>query len=355
MSDAFNVAETVLSAPVNNALKLASWLLGTPEPIQLSITVVPRDALGCVDNHKGRFCQELLIGDVSLDFSSSGKGGVAFPDTVPETTILVIPGESVEFVLHNNGNCGSTYVAQPKADLQGQLTRTFKERAIGPSPNGQGLQTSTDPLFGGTPTSGAFQGPFPPIGNPNISPPPGGLGSVEVTHFSINSAVAFSQPARYRYFPDVSLSYKAPAPANAGDEDRYTFTVDGCSVAVTFLMVTDDGGGVDPPDEDIIETPVDGASGAHTVGQSPCPQTLAEIPVSNPSDQTVTVSADTTAGLIVSPPGLILEPGGSGNFTLEFDCSTQTSFNGSLTLSASSSGGDSKTLSIPVSMTISQP
>jgi hypothetical protein len=77
--------------------------------------------------------------------------------------------------------------------------------------------------------------------------------------------------------------------------------------------------------------------------------------VSNPSDQTVTVSADTTAGLIVSPPGLILEPGGSGNFTLEFDCSTQTSFNGSLTLSASSSGGDSKTLSIPVSMTISQP
>lgn len=356
MADIFNLVDASLNAPVLLALKLGSWMFQTPEPVMLTLTLIPDGSLSCVDNHHGRLCQEVLIGDVSLDFSFSGKGGIAFPDTTPEIVIPVSLNETVQFVLHNNGSFGSTFVSRTENQLGGRLFRSYQELLISPRGAQQGLQVTTAPIFNGTPTSGDFQGPFVP-GQPQVlSPPVGFLARpVEVLHYSTNPLVNPPTGAaigwKYRYFPDLSLTYTAPGSMRSGTDDRYVFTVDGCSVAVTFRLNPDNNA------LSLIQTPSDELSQSHTVGTSPCPQRVGEIPVSNLSEQIVKVNASTdSTALSISPESLVLEPGtASQNFLVEFNCGTQASFSSMITLTASTPDGESQTITIPVSVAISSP
>jgi hypothetical protein len=360
-SDLLQMVEFTPIRAVELATELGKFFFDTPTIHTLRPPAGPSGDLACVDNHKGRPCQEILMGDVSLDFTVSTKAGVVFPDTKPELVIPVTLGEEVEFVLHNNGVFGSTFVGVTKQDIVGKLTRTHKEYAISPEANGA-MQFSTDALLNSAPTAGLYQN-FPTPGGPReLSPRLGGAfglgaGSVEIRHFEVNSAIPDNEYSgfRYRYFPDVSLKYKAPGTATSGSDERFVFTVDGCTVPVTFRLSGGETAAAPPdPDEQLIDAPTTAIAQSHQVGASPCPQVLSTISINSTKTVTVTVSAHNA--LSVDPANFVMEPGQAAvPCTISFNCGTQTSFSGTVTITATTSDGESQQIIVPVSMTISGP
>ena len=203
---------------------------------------LPRDIFTCQDNHRGRACQQCLVGDVSLDFRASGKAGLIKPhDSTP--TILVQRGEQVEFVLHNNGCYGITNLVRPIRipQLEGTLLRTFREVPSTKSrvPGGGQRFTSTDTgLIGPVPNLGQLEDFNVPaqevVVNENFVSQTiqGQTNVVALKHF-FESGIKNSPRAcaQYRYFPDMALRYDVPSSARPGQSDTFVFDVDGCSVA----------------------------------------------------------------------------------------------------------------------------
>jgi len=139
--------------------------------------------VSCSSNHKGRFCQEVTKGDLSLQTPQNGIRGAGTWElgadlVLPERIAL---GETVGFTVHNNGCYGETLVRKIDDQLHGTVTGTGYNGAV-------------------------------------------------IAHYNA--------PARYgAYVPDRALAYQAPlCPTSlaAGDHDTYRFDVDGWHNYIRF-------------------------------------------------------------------------------------------------------------------------
>jgi hypothetical protein len=379
LSDLENVPRAVLAPVLEAGFDLAGVFFDVDERNILDPAIIPRDTLSCPDNHGGRQCQELLIGDVSLDFTFSGRAGVQFPDE-PEAVVLVAPGERIPFVLHNNGCFGRTIASSTKREIRGSVRRTFREFALSPVENSAQatlpkLQVSTDPLLGGVPTAGRNVNLTPITSGTNRTPAaPNEFGvngvPTAINHTQIDDAIPQTAKgtnfSRYRYFPDLAMEYVVPANATPGQEDRYLFTVDDCPVPVTFRVAgPDELPPVTEPTEptpsptpttqpppDLINVGVSQVDETHIVGTSPCPQELSDIPIVNRTEEEITVTITADSPLFVDSTSFTLLAGTGAAFpTLFFDCSTTTSFSATVTITATGLAG-TETVTIPVNVTI---
>jgi hypothetical protein len=149
--------------------------------LEIAGELFPGSGIGpfrCVDNHKGRFCQELQPGDLGIRTTV----GVIVPVT-SGTALKVLdvsPGESQQFTVHNNGCYGYTVIARLENGSGGTLS--------GPLVSANGL--------------------------------------VYVKHFD---TVEYGQ-----YSPDRIVTYHAPTSCEANSTDRYRFSVDGNDVTIAF-------------------------------------------------------------------------------------------------------------------------
>jgi hypothetical protein len=108
-------------------------------------------------------------------------------------------------------------------------------------------------------------------------------------------------------------------------------------------------------EESFVSIPEENVSFLHIVGSSPCPQTAGTFQIQNTGSGSVTFNVSSSNSAIdVAPAGGSLPPGGSITVTVLFNCSTQTSFNASIDVTASDiTGGGEDSASIPVQATIS--
>jgi hypothetical protein len=288
-ADLVNLPAAILQFHLEGFRSVRSTFFGDLSVNILDPALVPRDTKSCIDNHGGRQCQEVQIGDVSLDFQVADKGPIVFPNS-RELTVMVEPDEEVDFVLHNNGCFGVSHITATEDELGGTLLRTHREYAISPPINEPAtnsvpkLQTCTDPLFGATPTAGANQRISAPP-QLDITPSEGlifGAGDpVVISHTEVDPSVAADTGlfARYRYFPDISLQYRAPSDGVDGDIDRFVFCVDDCEVAVRFEL--------EDPDSQVAAL-VDPSRFSFQNGLlDQCPQSIGTFRVRNGSEEPV--------------------------------------------------------------------
>lgn len=373
--------------------------------------VIPGKKIACLDNHKGRQCQQTKIGDISVDFRFSGKAQLHKPsDRRP--VIQVNPGETVDFVLHNNGCFGKTLVTMQKKDLDGRLSRTFREEAIRPfvtdptvtqveDPRVR-MQASTDPLL----TNGGAEGVHPLTAGlfqlmasnatqdvtPEMVTPSGSSApSMKVIdHFKIDPSIAANVEdcRRFRYFTDVALRYTAPTDCKFGQRDIFRFENDLCAQYVEFVMFCDpnDNGGSGTSGASGTSggeaggTSGGGTSGGtsggdpmpnlaeasgnlvanHTVGTSPCPQSLGDLLIERVTDENVRIRLSVPAGTAIQleqPTEFNLT--GSDPLTVTtreifFDCTTVDSFSTVVTVTVTRlSDGIQEIIEVPVTVNIS--
>lgn len=89
----------------------------------------------------------------------------------------------------------------------------------------------------------------------------------------------------------------------------------------------------------------------HQVNTTSCPQTVGTVQVTNPSSGAVQVSLTGHSALSVDATSFTLAAGASRTVTVRFNCSTQQSFTGAVTFTASS-GGATGTATLQVTGTI---
>ncbi len=356
-------------------LRAVNLFVGSPKTVILSPPVAPQDALTCQDNHKGRECQQLSPGDVSLDFRQAGAPLVKPTSSTP--VIQVKRGQRVEFVLHNNGCFGSTTVSAIRRDILGTLTRTYKELTVRetrlaqtpPFPAERRL-VSSDPLLANVPTFGTYEGFTPPV-SLDVTPSPGFFGgeTKTVDHFFTSGNINNSTPCdEYRYFCDVSLVYKAPDNAPSGTRDHFKFSADFCDVSVIFELV--DGEIVDPtPSPSPTDTPTPNPTqtpapndlinagpsltATHIVGTSPCPQQLGEVSVANNTNSPLSIQMTAGNAIFIEPPTNFILPAGVAvtSRAVFFDCSTTNSFTSPVTVTATrTSDGAAETETVDVTV-----
>ncbi|GMU55008.1 MAG: hypothetical protein AMXMBFR33_41540 [Candidatus Xenobia bacterium] len=169
----------------------------------LSGPLNPSSHLSCPDNHKGRSCQQVQIGDLSVDI----QGAITM--ATGETTLELCPGETIAFVVHNNGNFGMTFVDRTSEEIDGLLT-----------------------------SRGLFSGP----------------GGLELRHYDPITFVPGSGTRYPSYLADRDLTFSAPLGSTPGTTDTFRFTVDGQSVEVSFV-IKDCQDAVTPPAQ--LPSPVD--------------------------------------------------------------------------------------------------
>lgn len=80
----------------------------------LTVPVMPQRLTSCSNNHKNRACQQVQIGDVSVDTESIIKPGSS-------GKVMVDPGVPYNFVVHNNGVYGKTEITKVRDELHGTL------------------------------------------------------------------------------------------------------------------------------------------------------------------------------------------------------------------------------------------
>lgn len=337
----------------------------TGRVVLLSGPTAPGDDFACMDNHKGRECQQLLIGDITLDFRKSNRASVITP-RVQGTVVKVARGETLEFVLHNNGCFGTTDVKTTLREIAGTLTHTRKETALTPGPqrgNAQGneLMLSSDPLLGNSPTFGQYTA-FAPPAAADVTPTSTGFfgfgaSTTTIQHFLVKPNVKLNTGdcGAYRYFCDVALSYTVPGEAQNGQRDTYVFTTDTCSVDVTFLVVDPSElppPSTTPPPAPLVQADVSEFHFEHRVGDSPCPQTVRSVTITNTGEVAVDVapSFPANSGLTATATGSTrLEPGASVTFDVQFDCSRTESYATTIAFVGTSvADGRTFTDSIPV-------
>ncbi len=343
-SDTANLPAALLEGTVENI----GSLFFDGEIELLAPALIPGDNTSCVDNHLGRFCQEVLIGDVSLDFPE--HGGVRDPMS-QEMTIEVVAGEEVSFVLHNNGCFGETVVSATESEAGGTLERTFREYAISPRQGDNNsptptLQTCTDPLLDNAPTSGRNEALARPA-NLDVTPLQAGffgLGSrpSTIVHAEIDGSVAKGEGnhERYRYFPDVALLYKASSAAALGSEDRFVFSVDNCEVAITFKIVSP-----------LAEVEPGVLSFRHDSDDA-CPFPVGVVTVRNEGEVTLRFGTTELDSISVVPNEGFFEPGQEVELDVTFDCSRSESFDGQFEVFFSSLGEEVARRTVRVEGTI---
>lgn len=108
-------------------------------------------------------------------------------------------------------------------------------------------------------------------------------------------------------------------------------------------------------DASFLSIPEDSLSFLHIVGSSPCPQEVGTFQVQNTgTGQVIFNVSSNNSAIDVAPASGSLPPGGSTTVTVLFNCSTQTSFDGTITVTGSDiTGGGEDSASIPVQATIS--
>lgn len=364
------IADTEFLLPV--VVDSIAYVFGARKPPNsidsIAPPVVPGRDRACMDNHKGRLCQQVSIGDVSLDLSNSDDGGILFPQTKTRV-IRVRRGDRLDFVLHNNGVYGVTELRAIVRGIGGTLHRTYREvpfQRVVPF-----RESSSDPLLAMAPLFGFFSNAQRPaeIEVTPVKSTTFGFETKQVEHFLATGVLLSDEICfQYRYFSDVALQYRVPTNAPIGLRDRYRFSTDICSVDVIFELVEDAPVTPTPtgtpsasptPSPSPTETPlinvgVSSVSRTHVVTVTPCPQELAEIPIGNASGETVNVSISASPPLFVDSPNFQLTPGGLATPSVFFDCSTTTSFASTLTITATS---PSRTVmqTIPVNLNISFP
>lgn len=85
----------------------------------------------------------------------------------------------------------------------------------------------------------------------------------------------------------------------------------------------------------------------HTVGTTDCPQVIGTVQVTNTSSGSVQVNLTGHSALSVDASSFTLAAGASRTITVSFNCSTQTSFNGTMTVTATGAGtSDAKSVQV---------
>jgi len=163
--------------------------LGLPSEEWLTPLQLPSSVGECAINHRGRVCQQLLIGDISVEIDDDLLG------PHEELTIPVRAGQSVPFVIHNNGCWGVTEVQKTVSRLGGSLS----------CPGSRDAGTRIEHFY------------LPPGGNPSTD---------------------------HQYFPDRDAIYQTPRTGEREQEDTWVFSVDGRPVTLTFVVRPDEV----PPD-----------------------------------------------------------------------------------------------------------
>ena len=80
--------------------------------------VMPQRKASCAENHKNRACQQVKIGDISVDADSVIKPGSS-------GSVRVDAGVPTSFVVHNNGVYGRTEISKVRNELGGTLDCGF--------------------------------------------------------------------------------------------------------------------------------------------------------------------------------------------------------------------------------------
>ena len=144
--------------------------------------------IACLEAHRGRYCQEVLQGDVGAKIDDERINALPLFQRPQETEKLVQPSQVVSVTVHNNACFGLTNVRKTVSNLGGTLAG-----------------------------SGLFAGPLGP-------------GS-QITHCN-------SSGSRCTYATDRSLTWTAPGTCPAGVDpiDTYELEADGHHVTVTFRM-----------------------------------------------------------------------------------------------------------------------
>jgi hypothetical protein len=142
--------------------------------------------------------------------------------------------------------------------------------------------------------------------------------------------------------PPASLKqWKNDFENDLGEKDK----VAGTSAGVTL-------GFTGSPDLINVGPPV---SATHTVGVSPCPQDIGSLVIGNNTNEDVSIEITFSSPLIVESPTSFVLQGNLGATTrdVQFDCSTQTSFEADVTIKATRlSDGAVETETVKVRMTI---
>lgn len=387
LSGIFNIVTTPTNFFFTLLSKVTSTVSGGRLPSRAFASVAsPADTLTCQDNHKGRECQQTFIGDVSLDFLMSGKGPIIRPSS-GYPVLGVRRGEVIDFVVHNNGCFGVTQLQVVQRDIQGRLLRTYRELPFREVPLPQISSIASDkrsicvdPLLRAAPIFGKFKAIQSP-GITDVTPTALGIFSGEIKelkHFFASGTLDSPTPCEhYRYFCDIALQYRVPPAAPIGSRDFYTFTVDGCAAGVIFEVLGEDSQTSPQPTPSPSETPTatpsdtpspttspgpsnlisvgPNLSANHTVGFSPCPQQVGVVPVSNLSgeDLSIQMSVDSASLELEQPTSFTLASSSSGQRNLFFNCSTQQSFQATVTIRARRlSDGVEEVEQIPVTMSI---
>jgi hypothetical protein len=83
------------------------------------------EQVSCVHNHKGRYCQEIVQGDLSVD-----TDGVLVRDGTSYQRPVRL-GERVDMIVHNNGCFGTTFIEKTRNEIQGRFEGTFVSEELG--------------------------------------------------------------------------------------------------------------------------------------------------------------------------------------------------------------------------------
>ena len=283
--------------------------------VQLSPAVIPAGLAGapdlsCVDNHKGRVCQQLLPGDISID---TGKNiATAFEVEVVE----VLAGSNYSFAVHNNGCFGTTEITPLVQFINGTLT------GIGLRAGGAALPV--------TPALVNFVASNPSLATAVPNFPASGLLKVgqKLDHFNPTTPLP-------TYVPDRFLNFAVPTTAQPGQVDVFLMVTDHSPVVIIFRVVGSggDGTGIQPPNIATLVTPSE-VSFTHCVGVTPCPQTLTQtVTVTNNGGSEIEVvpQFEANSALSTTPVRKKLLPGEMQVFTLEFDCTRTESYTTNVT------------------------
>lgn len=106
-----------------------------------------------------------------------------------------------------------------------------------------------------------------------------------------------------------------------------------------------------PPPATLIQISPTSLTFTHQVNTTSCPQTVGTVQVTNPSSGAIQVSLTGHSALSVDTTSFTLAAGASRTVTVQFNCSTQQSFTGNVTFTASS-GGTTGTATLQVTGTI---
>lgn len=237
--------------------------IGNRFPTQFTPPSIP-----CYLNHKGRYCQEVLPGDLTVQAKGHICGALNQRFSCPD--IEVQPGESVLVLVHNNGCYGKTIMGQSRREIGGQLTFLLDAHDV------------RDPSQESPPDQQAFE-PLPTNKTESSHPEVSGA----ITHFNrdLFNAVSAEQGRSGKlnfnnniYIPERRLTYSVPADAQGPARDTFFFKDDGVTISVTFFLPASP-----PPPPTPTPTPTPTQTPGVTPDPTPTPPGTGSTPPTTPT------------------------------------------------------------------------